>query len=49
MRIITFLTHEREVSKIADSLGIPHSTAPPPIPIAPQQELFDEIPQDDFI
>lgn len=48
MRIIAFLSNEREVSKIADSLGIPHSTAPPPIPRAPQQELFDEIPRDDF-
>jgi hypothetical protein len=49
MRIIAFVTNERDVSKIADSLGIPHSTAPPPIPRAPQQELFDEIPRDDFI
>jgi hypothetical protein len=49
MRIIAFLTHEREISKIAASLGIPKATAPPPIPRAPQQELFDEIPRDDFI
>lgn len=49
MHIITFVTNEREVSKIAASLGIPHSTAPPPIPSAPQQDLFDEIPRDDFI
>jgi hypothetical protein len=49
MRIIAFVTNQREVSKIADSLGIPHSTAPPPIPRAPQQELFDEIPHNDFI
>jgi hypothetical protein len=48
MRIIAFVTNQREVSKIADSLGIPHSTAPPPIPRAPQQELFDEIPHNDF-
>ena len=48
-RIIAFLTHEREISKIAASLGIPKATAPPPIPRAPQQELFDEIPRDDFI
>jgi hypothetical protein len=49
MRIIAFVTNQREVSKIADSLGIPHATAPPPIPRAPQQELFDEIPHNDFI
>lgn len=49
MRIIAFLTHEREISKIAASLGIPKATAPPPIPKAPQHELFDEIPRDDFI
>ena len=48
MRIIAFVTKEREISKIAASLGIPNATAPPPIPIAPQQELFDEIPRDDF-
>lgn len=49
MRIISFVTNEREVSKIADSLRIPKATAPPPIPRAPQQELFDEIPCDEFI
>ena len=49
MRIIAFVTNEREISKIATSLGIPKATAPPPIPKAPQQELFDEIPRDDFI
>jgi hypothetical protein len=49
MRIIAFVTNEREISKIAASLGIPKATAPPPIPRAPQQELFDEIPRDDFI
>ena len=49
IRIIAFVTNERDVLKISDSLGIPHSTAPPPIPKAPQQELFDEISRDDFI
>jgi len=49
MRIIAFVTNEREISKIATTLGIPKATAPPPIPRAPQQELFDEIPQDEFI
>jgi len=49
MRIIAFLTNEREIAKIGTSLGIPKATAPPPIPKAPQQELFDEIPRDDFI
>ena len=49
MRILAFVTNEREISKIAASLGIPKATAPPPIPTAPQQELFDEIPRDDFI
>jgi hypothetical protein len=48
MRIIAFVTNEREISKIATSLGIPKATGPPPIPRAPQQELFDEIPRDDF-
>jgi len=49
MRIVAFVTDERDISKIATSLRIPNATAPPPIPRAPQQELFDEIPQDDFI
>ena len=49
MRIVAFVTDERDISKIAASLGIPNATAPPPIPRAPQQELFDEIPRDDFI
>jgi hypothetical protein len=49
MRIIAFVTNEREISKIATSLGIPKATAPPPTPQAPQQELFEEIPREDFI
>jgi hypothetical protein len=49
MRIIAFVTDQQEVSKIATSLGVPHSTAPPPLPRALQPELCDEIPPDDFI
>ncbi len=48
MKIIAFVTNEREISKIAASLGIPMATTPPPIPKAPQQEQLDEIPRDDF-
>ncbi len=49
MRIIAFLTDEHEIIKIADSLRIPRAQAPPPLPRAPQHELFDEMPRDEFI
>ena len=48
MRIVAFLTSEREILKIADSLRIPRAQAPPKIPRASQQEFFDQLPQDDF-
>ncbi len=48
MRIIAFITDEREITKLGFSLGMPLATAPPPLPKAPQQELFDDIPCDNF-
>lgn len=48
MRIVAFLTSEREILKIADSLRIPRPQAPPKMRRLPQQEFFDELPQDDF-
>lgn len=48
MRIVAFLTNEREILKIADSLRIPRAQAPPRIPRTPPQELFDDLPPDDF-
>lgn len=48
MRIVAFLTDEREILKIADSLRIPRPQAPPKIPHAPEQEFFDVLPPDDF-
>ncbi len=48
MRIIAFLTDEREILKIAESLRVPRAQAPPKMRRSPPQELFDEIPPDDF-
>ncbi|WKZ57680.1 MAG: transposase zinc-binding domain-containing protein [Bdellovibrionota bacterium] len=48
MRIVAFLTDEREILKIADSLRIPRPQAPPKIPHAPEQEFFDVLPPDAF-
>jgi hypothetical protein len=48
MRIVAFLTNQREILKIADSLRIARAQAPPTIPRPPPQEYFDEIPPDDF-
>lgn len=48
MRIIAFLTDEREILTIADSLRIPRAQAPPKIPRPPPQEFFDDLPPDDF-
>jgi hypothetical protein len=47
MRIVAFLTDEREILKIADSLGIPRALAPPTIPRTPVQEFFDDLPPDE--
>ena len=41
MRIIAFLTDEREILKIADSLRIPRAQSPPNIPRPPEKEFFD--------
>jgi hypothetical protein len=48
MRIIAFLTDEREILKIADSLRIPRAQGPPKIRRPPPQEFFDDIPPEDF-
>jgi hypothetical protein len=48
MRIVAFLTDEREILKIADALRIPRAQAPPKIPRPPEQEFFDPFPPDDF-
>ncbi|NDC37265.1 MAG: hypothetical protein EBZ48_04350 [Proteobacteria bacterium] len=48
MRIIAFLTDERAILKIADSLRIPRAQAPPKIGRTPPQEFYDDIPPDDF-
>lgn len=48
MRVLAFITNEKEVLKIADSLGIPHSRAPPKIPRTPEPEFFDEMSPHDF-
>jgi hypothetical protein len=48
MRIIAFLTDEREILKIADALRIPRAQAPPRMRRPPPKEFFDEIPPDDF-
>jgi hypothetical protein len=48
MRIIAFLTAERAILKIADSLRIPRAQAPPKIGRTPPQEFYDDIPPDDF-
>ncbi|WKZ56135.1 MAG: transposase zinc-binding domain-containing protein [Bdellovibrionota bacterium] len=48
MRIVAFLTNEREILKIADALRIPHAQAPPKIPRPPQLEYFNHFPPDDF-
>jgi hypothetical protein len=48
MRIVAFLTSEREILKIADSLRIPKAQAPPKIPRPPSLEFFDKLPHDDF-
>ena len=48
MRIISFITEEREVLRIADALGIPRAHSPPKIPKAREPEYFDEIPPDEF-
>ena len=48
MRIISFITEEREVLRVADALGIPRAQAPPKIPKAREPEYFDEIPPDEF-
>jgi hypothetical protein len=48
MRILAFLTNEREILKISDSLRIPRAQAPPKMLRPPTKEFFDEIPLDDF-
>lgn len=48
MRIIAFLTDEKDILNIADALRIPRAQAPPKIPKAPTQEFFDNLPPDDF-
>lgn len=48
MRIIAFLTNEREIIKIADALQIPRAQAPPKIPRTPQHQFLDSFPPDDF-
>jgi hypothetical protein len=48
MRILAFLTDERAILKIADSLRIPRAQAPPKIGRTPAQEFYDDIPPDDF-
>ncbi|WKZ56586.1 MAG: hypothetical protein QY326_07600 [Bdellovibrionota bacterium] len=48
MRIIAFLTDEKEILTIADALRIPQGQAPPKIRRPASQEFFDEFPPDDF-
>lgn len=48
MRIVAFLTDEREILKIADALRIPRAQAPPRMRRPQPQEFFDDIPPDDF-
>ncbi len=48
MSIVAFLTDEREIIKIADSLCIPRAQAPPKIRRPPEPESFDHFPPDDF-
>jgi hypothetical protein len=47
-RVIAFLTDERAILKVADSLGIPRSQAPPKILAPRDEEFFDELPPDEF-
>lgn len=48
MRIVAFLTDEREILKIADALRIPRAQAPPKMRRPPTKEYCDEIPPYDF-
>jgi hypothetical protein len=48
MRIISFITEEREVLRVADALGILRAHSPPKIPKPREPEYFDEIPPNEF-
>ena len=51
MRIVAFLTDNREIKKIMDNLGIPGPEPPKKIPVTKQPDEFDpqiDISYDDF-